>query len=568
MPSLVSGIISPGSNVRGGGEYALVQQSWNSVQQSVSYFKDVYAQNAFRAFRLKNTEEVGSEVCRAFIGTSVPASADLLDSLLEPESPTQFYAQFSERLFSEATVPSTSQYKVYYHIYAGNDKGVQYRIYLKNPPASSYYASNPSVWVDSGYIAKGASADESVDFTAPSGYKELCVVIDAKEECGFKSVTTDFGLDYVKDKYVQEQAEKSDITSEGECISGSPSALSAVNLNLQSGAEEIVSPNIALRGIVRVCASSDPGQGVNSRWKDVGHCGDSTMRCWLDVDSVKNDLGRVEAIENTSLSVLDERRGLIENTQMTLEQVRASLSSLRVRVKGLGVDDLKEPEGGKVAEIVGELARIVSIDGDALAGTNADRAEALALRATVYRMVTMVKRVDASVVVKGEPVSSSEIEGLELSKEGEECFSVKDCEDGLSCEFEEVSGMDICVRVGVKREGEECLGNDECVSGLSCEFDEVSNMDVCVEEVVAVIIYVVRQPGLITPLYFRYVDEWEWSPDEENWMDTSVTVVSGGDYDKQKPVVDNIQIIINLDGKGLSDGLEVIRSGSVGVSEK
>ncbi len=427
LPSFVAGIIAPGERVRGGGEYALVGQAWNNVQQSISYFKDVYAQNAFRAFQLKNTEEVGSEICQAFVGTSVPASADLLDSLLEPESPTQFYAQFSENLFSEATVPSTSQYKVYYHIYAGNDKGVQYRVYLKNPPATSYYASNPSVWVDSGYIAKGSAADETVDFTAPSGYKELCVVIDAKEECGFKSVTTDFGLNYVKDKYVQEQAEASDITTEGECISGSPSALSMVDLNVQAGAEEVVNPEIAMRGIVRVCATQSPGTGVSdTRWKDVGYCGDSNMRCWLDVDSVKNDLGVIEAVEGTSIAILDERRGLIENEKMTLEEVRKVLASVSEKIKGLMDSDLKSPTEGKVVEILGELARIVSIDGDALAGTNADRAEALALKASVYRMVTMAKKEAGAGIVKPVPVASDVVV---KKKEGVEGGGVKSYEE-------------------------------------------------------------------------------------------------------------------------------------------
>jgi len=410
LPSVVAGMIAPGQRVRGGGEYALVEQSWNSMRQSVSYFKDVYAQNAFRAFQLRNTEEVGSEFCRMFIGTSMPASADLLDSLLEPESPTQFYAQFSESLFSEATVPSSSQYKVSYHIYAGNDKGVQYRVYLKNPPSTSYYVSNPSVWVDSGYIAKGSSADETVDFTAPSGYKELCVVIDAKEECGFKSVTTDFGLNYVKDKYVQEQAEKSDITSEKDCISGTPSALSMVNLNVQAGVEEVVNPDIALRGIVRVCASRDPGEGIGDpRWKDVGHCGDVNMRCWLDVDSVKRDLGRIEAIENTSLSVLDERRGLIENERLSLEEVRKVLASVRVRVKGLKNNELAgyevTDEGSGIDNILNELDSIIGGEDVGGAGTNADRAEALALKATVYRMIVVAKKVRVSEVVKGEPVA-------------------------------------------------------------------------------------------------------------------------------------------------------------------
>jgi hypothetical protein len=443
LPSVVAGIVAPGQRVRGGGEYALVEQSWNSVQQSVSYFRDVYAQNSFRAFQLKNTEEVGSEVCRAFIGTSVPASADMLDSLLEPESPSQFYAQFSENLFSEATVPSTSHYKVYYHIYAGNDKGVQYRVYLKNPPATSYYASNPSVWVDSGYIAKGASADETVDFTAPSGYKELCVVIDAKEECGFKQVTTDFGLNFVKDKYVQEQAGKSEIRTEGECISGSPSALAAVNLNLQAGAEEIVNPDIALRGIVRVCASRDPGEGVGRRWKDVGYCGDVNMRCWLDTDSVKDDLKRIEVVTGEHIAILDERRGLIENERLDLEGVRKILASVRIRIKGLSNEELAAYEvadyGGGIDEILNDLASVSGVDAiedlrneTGGAGTNADRAEALSLEATVYRMITLAKKEVGAGVMKPEPSNSLDVDECVVGVEGQ-CGELQVCSDDGVC---------------------------------------------------------------------------------------------------------------------------------------
>ena len=543
LPSLVAGIIAPGQRVRGGGEYALVQQSWNTMQQSVSYFRDVYAQNAFRAFQMKNTEEVGSEICRAFVGTSVPASADLLDSLLEPESPTQFYAQFSENLFSDATVPATSHYKVYYHIYAGNDKGVQYRVYLKNPPATSYYASTPSVWVDSGYIAKGSAADETIDFTAPAGYKELCVVIDAKEECGFKSVTTDFGLDFVKDKYVQEQANASDIKTESECISGSPSALSMVDLNLQAGAEEIVNPEIAMRGIVRVCATQSPGTGVSDmRWKDVGYCGDSKMRCWLDIDSVKKDLEVVEAVEGTSIAILDERRGLIENEKMTLEEVRKVLALMSEKIKGLMDSDLKSPTEGKVVEIFGELARIVSIDGNALAGTNADRAEALALTASVYRMIVVAKKEAGAGIVKPAPVSSLETGGLEPKGEGEECFGIKDCKSGLACGLDEVKNMDVCIK-----EGREDV--------------------VVVKEEKSATIYIVEQGGLVTSIYFMYDEGWRWSVDEMIWMDISETMVSGGEYQGKRPATKNIEIIANLKGKGLEDGLDEIRKRSISVSE-
>jgi hypothetical protein len=143
---------------------------------------------------------------------------------------------------------------------------------------------------------------------------------------------------------------------------------------------------------------------------------------------------------------LDERRGLIENEELTLEKVRATLSSVTLSIKKLVSVDLNSPTSGKVVEIVAELDSIIGGDDVAGAGTNADRAEALALKATVYRLVTFTKREAGAGVVKPEPVSSLETEGLALKKEGEECFGVKDCEDGLACEFDEVTAMDVCVK--------------------------------------------------------------------------------------------------------------------------
>jgi len=423
MDQLIPGVIEyavNGGSVRGGGEYALVQQSWNTMQKSVSYFKDVYAQNAFKAFNIRSTQEVGSAVCKSFVGTSVPGSASFIDNLLAPESPNQVYAYFSSKTFSEATVPATSQYKVYFHIYAGNDQGAQYKVYLKNPPVTSYYASTPEVQVKSGYIAIGESADESVDFTAPSGYKELCVVVNAQEECGFKQTTTDFGLDYLSSMYVEEQAATTDITSEKECISGSASALSMATLNVQAGAEEVISPEIALRGIVRVCASTNPDAGVvkenmvgcknstdcgngfdcssdlgycvnsegtiqktGSRWRDVGYCGDSSLRCWLDVDSVKDDLEMIETFSGESISLLDEQRGLINNTRLGLEAVRALLSKARQDIEALTISR-SIADGWNITY---DLDEVIGTDSTTGAGTNGDRAEALSLKASVWRLL-------------------------------------------------------------------------------------------------------------------------------------------------------------------------------------
>lgn len=398
------------SEVRGGGEYLFVQRSFDNLDKSVDYFKNVYAQNAFRAFQVRSSQDVGSEFCRAFIGTSVPSSADMLDSLLAPESPTQFYAYFSENSFSEATVPATSHYKVYYHIYAGNDQGAQYQVYLKNPPASSYYASVPRVTVKTGYIPVGESADESIDFTAPAGYKELCVVVNAQEECGFRQVTTDFGLDMIQKSYVEEQASKSDITSEKECISGSPSALPLVSPNLQSGLEESIDPEISLRGIVRICASTNPANGIgnNSRWRDVGYCGEPSLRCWLDVDSVRSDLEDLQDFTGDQISILNQSLDLLNGTRLGYEQVRKELSLINGEIESLKGEELKE-NNAKIIDLIFRLDNIIGVSIDTGVGTNRDKAEALSLKATIYRMIVQeVLNKKPQLTVSSDPVKAVE----------------------------------------------------------------------------------------------------------------------------------------------------------------
>lgn len=451
LPKLVTGISGTGQGTRGGGEYMLIDHAWKTMEKSVSYFKDIYAQNSFRAFQARSTQEVGSTFCKAFLGTSVPSSADALESLLKPDSPVQFYAYFSENVFTEATVPATSHYKVYYHIFAGNDQGSYYQVYLKNPPASSYYRETDRIPVDSGFIARGAEVDQAKDFTAPAGYKELCVVINAQEYCDFKQVTTDFGLNFLKKEYTDEQAKTTDITTEKECISGTPSALPLAAPNLQAGLQESIDPEISLRGIVRVCASNNPdGSTANSvRWKEVGYCGDPTLKCWLNEESVEEDLKMIQALEgdlngdlveafgifsgetdcskvqtklkqmntngratykevrdytkvygdgllncqeiNTAIDFLkkeagtlgqaENRLGLIGSTRLTYEQAEEILSKAREDRDKLG----KGSTFDQAKEIISELDKISGYAGDNVgSGTNAQKAESLALRASIY----------------------------------------------------------------------------------------------------------------------------------------------------------------------------------------
>ena len=306
IPEIIQSVTGQGT--RGGGEYLNVLDSWQNAQNSLNYLTQYYGANSYQSFKTRTTEDVGSAVCKVFTSVRYPASGDFIDSLIEPDSPVQYTAWYSEIPFTTTTNPPISQYKVYYHIYAGKNEGSYYKVYLKSTEGGSYYQDNPSILVSSGYLGVGQSADETRDLTAPSGYQQLCISINAKEECGFKQVSTSFVSDYVKDSYVKEQISNINIKTEAECISGDPSVYSLINPNLQEGINEVANPQLYNYGIVRVCSTEDPGKQTdansgtpNSRWKSVGVCGNQNIKCWVDTQSVK-DVVSISSIENQTLS--------------------------------------------------------------------------------------------------------------------------------------------------------------------------------------------------------------------------------------------------------------------------
>jgi len=302
LPKLLESVA--GQGVRGGGEYSSVQSSWDNFQNSIDYFKNQYSVNALKAFKIRSTQEVGTPICKSFVSARFP---NKFKSLIEPDSPYQFSAWFDEIPFTTATTPSLSQYKVFYHIYAGNDQGIYYSVYLKDPTGSSFIQSSGIVTVDTGFVGKGEYNSQTKDFTAPSGFKQLCVRINGEEKCGFKQVSTSFAVNYLRDKYVQDQLNQTNIKTERECISGSPGALALANPNLQAGVEDAAIPNIYERGIVRVCSSGNPGSAVDpSRWVEVGYCDDKSISCWLDKESVDRAItpGNI-GVKNQTISDLN-----------------------------------------------------------------------------------------------------------------------------------------------------------------------------------------------------------------------------------------------------------------------
>ena len=309
LPKLLEKV--SGQDIRGGGEYSSVNAAWTNMQNSIDYFKNQYSVNALKAFRIRSTQEVGTPICKAFVSARFP---NKFKSLIEPDSPHQFSAWFDEIQFTTATTPSVSQYKVFYHIYAGNDQGIYYSVYLKEPTGSSFIQSTGVVVVDTGFVGKGEYNSQAKDFTAPSGFKQLCVRINGEDKCGFKQVSTSFAVNYLRDKYVQDQLNQTNIKTERECISGSPGALALVNPNLQTGVEDATIPQIYERGIVRVCSSGNPGSGTDpSRWVEVGYCDDTDIVCWLDGESVDR-------------AITPENIGVKDQTKDSLDALAKSIS--------------------------------------------------------------------------------------------------------------------------------------------------------------------------------------------------------------------------------------------------
>jgi hypothetical protein len=326
IPKLIEAMVGQG---RGGGEYMTVNVAWENMKSSVGYIQNQYSTQISRAFKVGSTAEFGAEICNNFVSGNYPILGDLADSLLRPESPVQFQAWFDEIPFSDVTVPPTSQYKVYYNIYAGVESGAQFLVYLKSPAETGYIAQQTQKVIASGYAGAGQTATETKDFTAPSGYNEICIRVNTQEECGFKRVSTSFALDFLNDKYMQQQATER-VESEKECVAGSPSLYSLAQPSLQAGVEEMIQPAIYQRGIVRVCSTDNPGQNTGpGRWSDVGYCDRvKGIKCWLDEQSITKAIqgigiknATLTAIENLSRTIGSEA-GTIKTSQATQGEMK------------------------------------------------------------------------------------------------------------------------------------------------------------------------------------------------------------------------------------------------------
>jgi len=391
---------------KGGGEYLDPANAIKNAEQSQEYFTTKYAENSKLAFGFKSFDYVGAEICKTFISQSYPTE---LDGLLDPESPPQFSAFFDETPFSDVTSPATSQYKVYYHIYAGNDSNIDYTVYLTDPPSTPEYAGLQTIIVDSGSILKGENVDVTKDFTAPEGYTKLCVRLAGKDYCGFGRASTGLALGYISQDYIREQATKPAKNAE-ECVSGVASLSGSLSPNLQAGMESLISPSAEKSGVVRVCSSNNPGKGVNEgRWTPVGVCTeDESIKCWLDENSILENID-IEEIRGKALSEI-KRFGLdhIDGLYYKPEAAKKKLNALneitkneknqiknQADLKKLILDDVEEMlETGTREE--GDTSKRLAFD--------YEQARARLIRARGWRALVRVRQAGAEKVGMAEKV--------------------------------------------------------------------------------------------------------------------------------------------------------------------
>jgi len=333
IPKLLQ-LLTGGGLGRGGGEYTNAAAAWQNARDSLSFFTQNYATTAYQTFKVQAVDELQNEVCKNSISSVIP-EIGVLNSMVEPSSPPQFHAKFDEVLFTDATVPPISKYKVFYHVFAGKSSGVSYQVYLKaSSEGISLYKINPTYVVNSGFIPLGESATETKDFTAPTGYVELCVRVNNQEECGFKQVTTSLALDYLNDQFVQNEVENTEIKTEVECISGGNNIYSFVSPNLQGGATEFANPDISQRGITRVCSSGVPDGLVEemSKWVRVGYCDDTNLGCWIDKDSVENAITFAGAEEETLSKLSSETLNRLAGGSMNIEAYNNNVEKVKLNI--------------------------------------------------------------------------------------------------------------------------------------------------------------------------------------------------------------------------------------------
>ena len=483
LPKIAGNVLGQNSGT-GGGEYLAGTDALTNAQKSVDYFSQYYAANSYKAFQERSTESVGDSVCQNFMSLSTPNGGNLFDALITPDSPVQFYGQFNEAPYTTATNPPTSQYNVFYHIYAGTDFPAYYQVYLKGSASSFYQDTGVSRVVATGVVPVGQFMTNTSVFTAPSGYQQLCIVVNGQEQCGFKQVTTDFGVNYVQQQYLSSQASQTNITSQANCNSGTPSLYSLLNPNAQAGVTNAANPAIYNQGIIRICSTNNPAQGTdpnwntpNARWQKVGYCDTQNIGCWLDTQSVSNVIqnqnilnATLQPVTSQFVNALQAQNGFFDNQ---------GFSSYL-----LSLDTLRDQH--QDSQIISSITQNLS-----KASLSIQKAELYLRRGNAYGDISLA----------GNPNAPSPPVNPNAKPDGASCAQASDCQSNYC---DQTASPPTC--------SSPTLPTINVNSGTSFESPVFQFHDGTV--------YIKYVSGS-SNLYYKFTNgQWYWSSDQNNWFNT------------------------------------------------
>lgn len=258
----------------GGGEYffAPVDKQVSESRKAVNFFVQNYAQDLAVKFKGRSTKEIGAEICKNFVGGKIPSIGDFVDQFAVPEKPAQVLAQFEEQPYS--VMAGTSEYTVFYHIYAGT---------LKNKPRLDYYVylkkkGERDLSIARGTLTAEESASDTVVKIAPPEYEQICVNLDNVPNCIYgKLLSTSWALNQLTESVVKGEVSK-EISKKEQCISESSAYMGIP--------------------IERKCSLYNPGLGMGtseeSKWSVIGSndCGFDENgvylgKCWTKIESKK-----------------------------------------------------------------------------------------------------------------------------------------------------------------------------------------------------------------------------------------------------------------------------------------
>jgi len=361
------------SNNAGGGEYApgRFSSALRQTGNSAKFFTSEYSTASLASFEGRSLGSAGGEVCRNIYAGSAPGIGKLINQITTPESPPQFTAFFDEYPWTGAgdtklnvaegsfssKVEEQSRYSVFYHIYAGRANDVRYSVYLKDGLGNVAYVTERAGGRARGFIPREDFVSKNIDFIGRTGFTNLCVEINGKETCGFGRASTDFGLNFLADKAVENELGK-EIKNKEQCVPENVAGPTLGGLASPTGFGDTTG------GIVRVCSHNDPGEGGKSKWEVVGSCGEDKEginlgSCWIDKSTIRINDEKIKSEQFDKIVEVSRKRkgevGIISgSTEEEFEiiyfnkagEVSRTLFQLETR-------QLEDKQGSRMVELVG-----------------------------------------------------------------------------------------------------------------------------------------------------------------------------------------------------------------------